>query len=141
MVEILLVEDSRGDANLVMEVLKESKIRNHVSHVEDGEQAMDFLKQRGKYPNVKRPQLILLDLNMPKKDGREVLAEIKADEELKSIPVVVMTTSKSEEDIFKSYSLHANCFVQKPLDFDQFVRIVHNIEEFWFHIVRLPNQP
>lgn len=138
LVEILLVEDSMGDAGLVKEVLKESKIRNHVSHVMNGEEAMAFLRKEGKYADVRRPHLVLLDLNMPRKDGREVLAEVKADDKLKNIPIVVMTTSKSEEDICRSYKLHANCYIQKPLDFEQFANVIRSIEEFWFTIVRLP---
>lgn len=138
-VEILLVEDSAGDARLVKEVLKDSKIHNNISHVEDGDAAIQFLRKQGQYKDVKRPDLILLDLNLPKKDGRDVLKEIKGDEDLRRIPVVVITTSKSEEDVLRSYNLHANSYVQKPMDFEQFVKVVRNIEEYWFSIVKLPD--
>ncbi len=137
-IEILLVEDSPGDADLAREALDETKVRNNLHVVTDGEQAMDFLYRRGKYSNAPRPGLILLDLNLPKKDGRQVLAEIKNDEELKRIPVVVLTISKDEEDVLRSYNLHANCFITKPLDLSQFLKVVKSIEEFWLTIVRLP---
>lgn len=138
-IEILLVEDNPGDARLAKEALKDSKLKNNLFVVEDGEEAMKFLKKDGKYKDVKRPDLILLDLNLPKKDGREVLKEIKTDENLKRIPVVILTMSKSEEDIFKSYNLHANCFITKPIDLNQFIKVVQSIEEFWLTIVKLPN--
>jgi len=136
-VEILLVEDNPGDVRLTQEVFKESKIRNKLHVVKDGVEAMDFLRQ-GTGANGVRPDLILLDLNLPKKDGREVLAEIKADDNLKRIPVVVLTISKAEEDILKSYSLHANCYLTKPIEFEQFFNLVKYMEEFWLTIVKLP---
>jgi two-component system, chemotaxis family, response regulator Rcp1 len=138
LVDILVVEDNPGDARLIMEVLKSDKIYNSLHIVKDGVEAMDFLHQEGKFADVPRPDLIFLDLNLPKKDGREVLAEIKSDERFKQIPVVIMTMSKSEEDILKSYKLHANCFVTKPIDLDQFVKVVESIEDFWFSLVKLP---
>ena len=137
-VEILLVEDNPGDARLALEALKDNKIRNELHTVEDGVEAMNFLRKKGKYSNVPRPDLILLDLNLPKKDGREVLAEIKEDDKLKAIPVVVLTISKAEEDILKSYNLHANCYISKPLDLKQFIKVVKSIKSFWFSIVKLP---
>jgi CheY-like chemotaxis protein len=137
-IEILLVEDNPGDADLAREALAVGKVRNLLHHVGDGLAAMDFLRRRGQYARVPRPDLILLDLNMPKKDGREVLAEIKSDADLKRIPVVILTTSKAEEDILKSYNLHANCFITKPIDVNQFIKVVQAIEEFWFTIVKLP---
>ncbi len=137
-VEILLVEDNPGDVDLALEALEDSKISNTVSVVGDGEEAMAFLRRSGKYTAAPRPDLILLDLNMPKKDGREVLAEIKADEDLKRIPVVILTSSQTEEDIFRSYNLHANCYITKPIDLHQFIRVVKAIEDFWLTIVSLP---
>jgi two-component system, chemotaxis family, response regulator Rcp1 len=138
-VDILLVEDSAGDARLAKEALKDSKVTNELFIVDDGVEAMNFLRRKGKkYENAPRPDLILLDLNLPKKDGREVLAEIKEDEDLKRIPVVILTVSKAEEDIIKTYNLHANCFITKPIDLDQFMRVVRSIEEFWLEIVKLP---
>ncbi|MDZ4833329.1 MAG: response regulator [Candidatus Melainabacteria bacterium] len=136
--KILLVEDSRADARLIMEVFKEEKIHVDVDVVRDGDAAMSYLYRTGEYENKTSPDLILLDLNMPRKDGREVLAEIKADERLKSIPVVILTTSQSEEDILKSYNLHASCYVAKPIDLDQFRKIIKSIDEFWFSAVRYP---
>jgi len=138
-IEILLVEDSPGDSRLALEALKESKLRNNLHIVVDGMEAMDFLYKRGKHAQVPRPDLILLDLNLPKKDGREVLAEIKSDPDLKRIPVVILTISKAEEDVLKSYNLHANCFITKPLDLNQFVTVVKSIEDFWLTIVKLPS--
>lgn len=137
-IDILLVEDNPGDARLAIEALKESKLKNNLFHVEDGMEAMDYLFKKGKYLNAVRPDLILLDLNLPKKDGREVLKEIKQDEYLKRIPVVILTISKAEEDILRTYNLHANCYVTKPLDLDQFMKVVKSIEDFWFSIVKLP---
>ena len=137
-VEILLVEDNPGDVDLTMEALENSKIRNTVSVAGDGEEAMAFLRRTGKHTAAPRPDLILLDLNLPKKDGREVLAEIKADEDLKRIPVVILTTSQAEEDILRSYNLHANCYITKPIDLHQFLHVVKAIEDFWLTIVRLP---
>ncbi len=138
-VEILLVEDNPGDVRLTQEALKETKLLVNLNVVMDGAEAMAYLRQQGKYRQKRRPDLVLLDLNLPKKDGREVLAEIKVDENLKIIPVVILTTSRSEEDILKSYGLHANCYVTKPLDFEQFLTIVNKIEEFWLTIVKLPS--
>ncbi len=138
-IEILLVEDNPGDVRLTEEAFKEVKLGNHLNVVGDGVEALAFLRQKGKYGNVPHPDLILLDLNLPKKHGREVLAEIKADEALKRIPVVILTSSAAEEDIVKSYDLHANCYVTKPVDLDQFMKVVKSIEEFWFSIVRLPS--
>jgi len=138
MVEILLVEDNPADVRLVREALKESKILNNLIVVEDGVEAMDFLRKKGKYASSVRPDLILLDLNLPKKNGREVLAEVKSDEKLKRIPVVIMTVSDDEKDILLTYNAHANCYIKKPLDFDKFSQVVHAIENFWFTIVCLP---
>lgn len=137
-VEILLVEDNPGDVRLTIEGLKEGKVRNTLSVVEDGVEALAFLRKEGKHVDAVRPDLILLDLNLPKKDGREVLTEIKSDENLRNIPVVVLTTSKAEQDILKAYSLHANCYITKPVDLDQFISVVESIEDFWFSIVKLP---
>ena len=137
-IEILLVEDNAGDARLAQEALKDSKIINHVSVVDDGVEAMAFLHRQGKYAKSPRPDLVLLDLNMPKKDGREVLGEMKAADTLKRIPVVVLTTSKAEEDIAKSYDLHANCYITKPIDLEQFMKVVKSIEDFWLTVVQLP---
>ena len=137
-IDILLVEDNPGDVRLTKEALKEAKVRNNLHVVEDGVAALHFLRREGEFSGVPRPDLILLDLNLPKKDGREVLEEIKADSALKTIPVVVLTTSHAEEDIVRSYNLHANCYVTKPVDLDQFIRIVKSIEDFWLTIVRLP---
>jgi len=138
-IDILLVEDSNADARLAQEALRTSKIRNVLHRVGDGEEAMAFLRREGRYADAPRPGLILLDLNLPKKDGREVLAEIKGDENLKRIPVVVLTISSDEEDVLKSYNLHANCYITKPIDLGQFVKMVRSIEDFWLTIVRLPN--
>ncbi len=135
---ILLVEDNAGDARLAMEALRDSKIRNSMHHVSDGEEAMAFLRREGRYMDAPKPDLVLLDLNLPRKDGREVLAEIKADEDLKRIPVVILTVSSDDEDVFRAYGLHANCFITKPLDFHQFVKVVRSIEDFWLSIVKLP---
>jgi CheY-like chemotaxis protein len=137
-IEIMLVEDNPGDVRLTREALKEAKIRNNLSVAGDGVEAMAFLRREGTYSNAPRPDIVLLDLNLPKKDGRQVLAEAKADPELRRIPVVILTTSKAEEDILKTYDLHANCFVTKPVDFDQFVKVVQSIEHFWLSIVTLP---
>ena len=137
-VEILLVEDNPGDVRLTMEVLKDSKVCNNLSVVGDGTEAMAYLRQEGQYSKTRRPDLILLDLNLPGKDGRQVLAEIKSDRELKSIPVVVLTTSAADQDVIRTYELHANCYITKPVDLEQFIRIVQYIENFWFNIVKLP---
>ena len=138
LVEILLVEDSPGDVRLIVEASKENKLRNKLDVVEDGIEAMAFLRREGKYANASRPDLILLDLNLPRKDGRETLAEIKADENLRRIPVVILTTSKAEEDILKAYNLNANCYITKPIGLDQFIKVVKSIEDFWLSIVKLP---
>ena len=136
-VEILLVEDNPGDARLAQEALKDSKMINKLHHVEDGVEAMAFLRKQGRFKGVPRPDLILLDLNLPKKDGREVLKEIKDDENLRRIPVVILTISRDEEDVLRTYNLHANCFITKPIDLNQFMK-VKSIEDFWLSIVRLP---
>ena len=137
-IDILMVEDNPGDIRLTLEALKENKMNNALHVAKDGVQAMAFLRQEGEYADAPRPDLILLDLNLPRKDGREVLAEIKADPSLMRIPVVILTTSQAEEDILRSYNLHANCFVTKPVDLDQFIRVVQSIEQFWLTIVKLP---
>jgi two-component system, chemotaxis family, response regulator Rcp1 len=137
-IEILLVEDNPGDADLAREALENSKIRNTLSVVGDGEEALAFLRRSGKYAAAPRPDLILLDLNLPRKSGREVLAEIKSDDYLKRIPVVILTVSKDEEDVLESYNLHANCYITKPIDLHQFLRVVRAIEDFWLTIVKLP---
>jgi len=139
-IEILLVEDSPSDTELTVEALANGKICNHLSMVEDGVEAMEFLRRQGKYTDAPRPDLILLDLNLPRKDGREVLAELKADADLKTIPVVVLTTSAAERDVLGAYALHANCYITKPMDFKQFHEVVKVIEHFWLGIVTLPPQ-
>lgn len=138
-IDILLVEDNPGDVDLAREALGMGKLHNNLHVAQDGVVAMDFLRKVGKYASAPRPDLIILDLNLPKKDGRQVLAEVKADENLKRIPVVILTTSSAEEDILKTYNLHANCYITKPLDMKQFLRVVQSIEEFWLSIVVLPN--
>ncbi len=137
-VEILLVEDNPGDVRLTQEVLRDGRVQNNMSVAKDGVDAISFLQQTGEYAGAPRPDIILLDLNLPKKDGREVLAEIKADSDLKNIPVVVLTTSSAEQDVFRSYDLHANCYITKPVDLDQFIRVIRSIEDFWLTIVKLP---
>ncbi len=137
-IEILLVEDNPGDVRLTIEVLKDAKVRNTMSTVNDGAAALAYLRREGDYSDAPRPDLILLDLNLPKKDGREVLAEIKADPTLRRIPVVVLTVSKDEEDILKAYDLYANCYITKPIDLDQFINVIRTIKEFWLTIVKLP---
>ncbi len=139
-VEILLVEDNPGDVRLMVEALKEGKVLNNLSVAEDGAEALAFLRREGEYAQATRPDLILLDLNLPKKDGRGVLAEIKQDPNLKCIPVVILTTSKAEQDILKSYELHANCYITKPVDLDQFITVVKSIEDFWLTVVKLPRE-
>ena len=140
-VEFLLVEDNPGDIRLTRESLAESKIYNHLSVVnDDGVEALSFLRREGQYENALRPDVILLDLNLPKMSGHEVLAQIKQDPALLDIPVVVLTASSSEEDIAKSYNKHANCFITKPLDYDQFIRVVRSINDFWLSIVKLPQE-
>lgn len=136
--EILLVEDSPGDVRLTQEAFKEGKLSNNLHVACDGVEAIAFLCQKGKYASAPRPDLVLLDLNLPKKSGLDVLAEIKSDEKLKTIPVVILTISKSEEDILKSYDKHANCFITKPIDIDQFLKVIKSIENFWLTIVKLP---
>ena len=138
-VEILLVEDNPGDVRLTREALKEAKVLNELEVVADGEEAMTYLRREGRYAERARPDLILLDLNLPKKDGREVLREVKADEQLRRIPVVVLTSSMAEQDILRSYDLHANCFISKPVQFDQFIAVVKAIEGFWLTAVTLPS--
>ncbi|MFQ5875377.1 MAG: response regulator [Dehalococcoidia bacterium] len=138
-VDMLLVEDNPGDIRLIREAMKENKVIINLSVVSDGVEAMAFLRQEGKYADAGRPDLVLLDLNLPKKDGREVLAEIKQDPELKRIPVVILTTSDAEQDVLKSYDLQANCYITKPVDLSQFDTVVKTIENFWFSIVKLPS--
>jgi CheY-like chemotaxis protein len=138
-IEILLVEDNPGDVRLTIEALKEGKVRNRLSVARDGVEALAFLRREGSHVEASRPDLILLDLNLPKKDGREVLAEIKVDPALRRIPVVVLTTSKAEEDILRTYDLHANCYITKPVDLDQFISVVRSIDDFWLSVVRLPS--
>ncbi len=138
-VNILLVEDNPGDVRLTIEALKESKVRNNLVVAQDGVEALACLRRQGKYAGQVRPDIILLDLNLPRKDGREVLAEIKADEQLKRIPVVVVTSSQAEQDVLKAYNLHANCYITKPVDLEQFINVVKSIEDFWLVIVRLPS--
>ncbi len=137
-IEILLVEDNPGDVRLTKEALKEGKVRNHLNVAEDGEQALAFLRREGRYSEAPHPDLILLDLNLPKKNGREVLEEIKEDPELKRIPVVILTVSTAEQDILKSYNLHANCYITKPVSLDQFLSVIKSIENFWLTVVMLP---
>jgi chemotaxis family two-component system response regulator Rcp1 len=139
-IEILLVEDNPGDVRLTKEALREGKVANNLSVAADGVEALAFLRRQGVHAGATRPDLVLLDLNLPRKDGREVLAEIKSDAELKRIPVVVLTTSKAEEDILKTYDLHANCYIAKPVDLDQFIRVVKSIDDFWLTVVRLPTE-
>lgn len=137
-IDILLVEDNPGDADLAREALATCKLYNRVSSVDDGEKAMAYLRRQGAYAAERLPDLILLDLNLPRMDGREVLAEIKSDEELKRIPVVILTTSRADEDVLRSYDLHANCYITKPIDLSQFMKVVAAIESFWLSIVVLP---
>lgn len=137
-IEILLVEDNPGDVRLTREALKEGKVYSNLHTVKDGVEAMEFLRRQGKFKDAPRPDIILLDLNLPKKDGREVLEEIKTDDQLKRIPVVVLTTSKVEEDVLKTYNLHANCYVTKPVDLEKFMVVVKSIDVFWLTVVTLP---
>ncbi len=139
-IEILLVEDNPGDVELTREALDTAKVSNRLHVVDDGADAVDFLFRRGQFADAPRPDIILLDLNLPKKDGRQVLSEIKAEPSLAQIPVVVLTTSQAEEDILRAYQLHANCYVTKPVDFNQFLHIVSTIEEFWLSVVKLPKK-
>lgn len=136
-VKVLLVEDNPGDVRLTVEAFKDGKICNHLSVVSDGVEALAFLRREGCYANAPWPDLILLDLNLPKKDGRDVLSGIKAEENLKRIPVVVLTTSNAEKDVLKTYDLHANCYIIKPVDFSQFTTVVKTIENFWFNVIKL----
>lgn len=137
-IEILLVEDNPGDVRLTREALRDSKVKNTIHVVDDGVKALQFLNREAPYQDVPRPDIILLDLNLPRRDGREVLADIKLSEDFRRIPVVILTTSDDEQDILKSYDLHANCFITKPVDFNRFITIVKSIENFWFSIVKLP---
>lgn len=137
-VEILLVEDNPGDIRLTIEALKDGKVNNNLRVANNGVEALDMLRREGKYAELPLPDIILLDLNLPKKDGREVLMEVKADESLKRIPVVVLTSSEAEQDILRVYDLHANCYITKPVDLEQFIRIIRSIENFWLTIVKLP---
>jgi CheY-like chemotaxis protein len=137
-IEILLVEDNPGDARLTREALAQSKVRNNLHHARDGEEAIRFLRRQGEFADVRTPDLVLLDLNLPRRDGREVLEDIKKDPKLMQIPVVILTSSEAEEDILRSYRLHANCFITKPVDLEQLTKVVHAIEQFWFTLVRLP---
>ncbi|MCL4500683.1 MAG: response regulator [Deltaproteobacteria bacterium] len=137
-IEILMVEDNPGDVRLTVEALKEGKVRNILHTVEDGEEALKFLRRNESYAKAPRPDLILLDLNLPKMNGREVLAEIKTDPDLRRIPVVILTVSKAEQDILKTYDLHANCYINKPVDLEQFLTVVQSIENFWLTVVKLP---
>lgn len=139
-IDILLVEDNPGDVRLIKEVLSNNKTLINIFNVSDGVEAMDYLYSRGQFSDAVKPDLILLDLNLPRKDGREVLEEIKSDDSLKFIPVLVMTISQSEEDIFKSYNLHANCYITKPIDLHQFMKVIKSIEDFWFSVVKLPSK-
>ncbi len=139
-IEILLVEDSPSDIELTVEALRDGKIANNLSVVHDGVQAVDFIRRRNNYSQSPRPDLILLDLNLPRKDGREVLAELKGDPDLRKIPVVVLTTSRADKDILCAYNLNANCYITKPVDFKQFLEVVHSIEHFWLSVVTLPRE-
>ncbi|MEQ9237276.1 response regulator [Coleofasciculus sp. E2-BRE-01] len=139
-IEILLVEDSPSDADLTVDAFSEARVLNNLHWVEDGVEALTFLRRQGQYSDVPRPDLILLDLNMPKKDGREVLAEIKADSQLKRIPVIILTTSAAERDVLKTYELNGNCYVTKPIDVEQFMSVVKIIEAFWLAVVQLPSE-
>jgi two-component system, chemotaxis family, response regulator Rcp1 len=139
-IELLLVEDSEPDVRLTIEALHEAKVKNRLWVVEDGVEALDFLRRQGSHADAPRPDLILLDLNLPRKDGRQVLKEIKSDDSLKRIPVVVLTTSKNEEDVLRAYDLHANCYITKPVDFNRFMDVVKSIENFWLTVVRLPDE-
>jgi CheY-like chemotaxis protein len=137
-IEILLVEDNPDDADLTIDALRDGRVRNRISHVTDGVEAMAFLRREGPYSDAPRPDLILLDLHMPRMNGREVLAEVKQDPNLRRIPVVIMTTSDDEKDITAAYNLHVNCYVTKPVDLEQFIGVVKSIEQFWFSVVKLP---
>ncbi|MGZ7096115.1 MAG: response regulator [Methanobacterium sp.] len=137
-VNILLVEDNPADARLIEEVFKDTNVGNRIFVVKDGVEAMDFLNHQNKFSDAPRPEIILLDLNLPRKDGREVLKEVKENDELKSIPIVILTTSSAKEDVIKTYHNHANCYITKPVDFDQFMKVITAIEDFWLRVVKLP---
>lgn len=137
-IQILMVEDNPDDIELTVEALKDARVANHLTVVQDGEEALAYLRCRGKYAQAIRPDLILLDLNMPRKNGRDVLRDIKNDPKLKRIPVVILTTSQAEDDILHTYDLHANCYITKPVDFNQFLKVVRSIEDFWLTVVKLP---
>lgn len=139
-IEILLVEDSPADVRLTIEALKEGRVRNNLSVVNDGIDALAFLRQEGKFAAAPAPDMVLLDLNMPKKDGRAVLAEMKSDPHLRRTPVVVLTTSNAEQDVLGTYDLHANCYITKPVELDEFIKVVRSIDDFWFTIVKLPSE-
>jgi CheY-like chemotaxis protein len=137
-IKILFVEDNEGDIVLTLEALKEAKINNRITVLKDGEEALLYLRKQGKYNNAETPDLVLLDINLPKTDGKEVLAKIKSDKELMVIPVVILTTSDSEKDILESYHNHANCYITKPVDFKKFMEVIHTVKDFWISIVQLP---
>jgi CheY-like chemotaxis protein len=139
-IEILMVEDNPGDVDLTREALETARVRNRLNVVGDGAAAVDFLYRRGPFADAPRPDIIFLDLNLPKKDGREVLAEIRADADLADIPVVVLTTSEADEDILRAYQLHANCYITKPVNFQRFLQVIEAVEEFWLSIVKLPKK-
>jgi CheY-like chemotaxis protein len=139
-IDVLLVEDDPGDIHLIREAFAENKVANHLSVVSDGVEALQYLRREGDFADARSPDLILLDLNLPRKDGREVLAEVKSDEALRRIPIVVLTTSKAEEDILRSYDLHANAYVTKPVDYDTFMSVVHQIDHFFVSVVKLPTR-
>jgi two-component system, chemotaxis family, response regulator Rcp1 len=138
-IQLLLVEDSEPDVRLTMEALKEAKVKNRLWVVEDGVEAIDFLRRQGRFADAPRPDIILLDLNLPRMDGREVLRQIKNDDSLRRIPVVILTTSRSEEDVLRAYDLHANCYITKPVDFTRFMEVVRSVEDFWLTVVKLPD--
>jgi two-component system, chemotaxis family, response regulator Rcp1 len=139
--DILLIEDNSGDVRLIQEALKEGQMRNRLNSVEDGVEALAYLRREGRYADASRPDIIVLDLNLPKMDGREVLVEIKSDDNLKSIPVIILTTSKADKDVLNSYNLHANCYITKPVDLEHFITIIRGIEDFWLSLVTLPPHP
>jgi CheY-like chemotaxis protein len=139
-IEILLVEDNAGEARLAMEAIREGRVKTHLTWVPDGIEAMALLRKEGAYASCSRPDLILLDLNLPRKDGRELLAEIKSDDRFRRIPVVVLTTSQSEDDVLKAYQLNANCYISKPVDLDHFMKVIKSVEDFWLTIVKLPSE-
>ncbi len=140
LIEILMVEDNPGDVRLAREAMKQSKLGNRLQVVGDGIEAMEFLRRQGRFADATRPDLILLDLNLPRMDGREVLAALKSDPDLKTIPVVVLTTSRAEADVESAYALHANCYIVKPVDFDQFMKVVQQVDDFWVNVVTLPRK-